>query len=304
MTELLHDQYGQVLTIVLGLALVGLGLLALIGIVRRPEVTSYRAVWMKFAIHMWIMTFLVTAGAFGRWAVLPVALYLAYFGWRELLQGLSVRFGDLPYANWLPVLGMAGIPFGMGSHAWELLSGGLLTGWLVLTVPMLAARRPPALTLMLAAGLGTLLITLPLTLLLFTDLSYPHFAFLILVIMAHDGFSEGLGRLGGKTAIWPHISPNKTVMGSVGGLAGCLAIALSARVLLVDWPLAQVVLVAGLIAIVGSLGDLVASSIKREAGIKDFSQLIPYHGGVLDRFDSLLFATPMFLVLSRWIGAS
>lgn len=303
MTPILHGQYGTVLGVIAVLVAIGLAIVLAIGAFRRPDPHKYREVWKKYLVHVAIMGFLVSVGAFGRWALLPVVLYLCYFGWRELCFAVRQRFGETVESQWLPLAGLVGVPFGMGQQGWDLLTGLVLTVWLALLFPMLVLRRPPAMPAMLTAGLGSLLITLPLAMLLFVEIAYPLFAFLVVVVMAHDGFSEGFGRLGGKKAIWPKISPNKTYVGSIGGMTGGTLVALGLAPLLPLTPLWQVALLAATIALVGSLGDLIASSLKREAGLKDFSTLIPFHGGILDRFDSLLFATPVFLVVTKWMGA-
>ena len=115
-------------------------------------------------------------------------------------------------------------------------------------------------------------------------------ALLYLCICAFDGFSQVAGQLIGKRGLAPAISPAKTVEGTLGGLvAATLVAALVAEPLGIG-PL-RAALTAPPICFAGLTGDLLASWIKRRAGIKDFSQLIPGHGGFLDRFDSWLFAS-------------
>lgn len=102
------------------------------------------------------------------------------------------------------------------------------------------------------------------------------------------------GRLFGKTKLCPKVSPKKTVEGSIGGLLGatifCGVFGIIANKYGVDVPVYHFFIIGGLCGIFSQFGDLVASSVKRYVGIKDYSHLIPGHGGILDRFDSILFS--------------
>lgn len=111
------------------------------------------------------------------------------------------------------------------------------------------------------------------------------FSFLVLSIF--DSFSQITGQLWGRTKILPEISPNKTL----GGLIGGSLIAMASALLLHDlWPgtYSRSLLVAAGIVIFAFAGDLAASFYKRKYHVKDYSNLIPGHGGFLDRFDSLI----------------
>ena len=94
--------------------------------------------------------------------------------------------------------------------------------------------------------------------------------------------------------LWPAISPGKTISGSLGGLVGGVvgAVLIGAILLARDASLGRFVLVGLVISLAGQLGDLVESAYKRSAGVKDSGNLLPGHGGVLDRIDSILFAAP------------
>lgn len=111
------------------------------------------------------------------------------------------------------------------------------------------------------------------------------FAYLILCIF--DGFSQVSGQLFGKTKLFPKVSPNKTVEGLVGG---ALIAILSAFVFkdLITAPQINAILIAVVVVIFAFIGDTVKSIYKRKYNVKDFSNLIPGHGGFLDRFDSLI----------------
>ncbi len=120
------------------------------------------------------------------------------------------------------------------------------------------------------------------------------FIVLLAVIWAGDTFALAGGRTFGKTKFAPVLSPKKTNEGAAAGLLGGLAVGvLLQHFLFPDLPLRHVIITSILVGFFGQLGDLAESMLKRAAEIKDSSQLIPGHGGVLDRMDSLLFAFPV-----------
>lgn len=129
------------------------------------------------------------------------------------------------------------------------------------------------------------------------------------VAFASDTGAYFVGRAFGKHKLIPDISPNKTVEGAIGGVifsaifAALFAYAF-ARIRGYYRPVVfcRVAFVAGIVgSIVGQFGDLTASAIKRSVGIKDFGRLFPGHGGVLDRFDSVIFIAPYILYLKYQI---
>ena len=132
------------------------------------------------------------------------------------------------------------------------------------------------------------------------DLSLSNFLYLILITIMTDTFALFSGKLIGKHKLCEKISPNKTIEGAVGGsIAGTIIATLfymfvinnSANVFLV-------IIITLLLTIIGQIGDLLFSSIKRYYKIKDFSNLIPGHGGILDRIDSLIFVVLTYILLS------
>jgi phosphatidate cytidylyltransferase len=139
------------------------------------------------------------------------------------------------------------------------------------------------------AGAGTALVSLP-----------------ILLTWSTDVGAYTFGRAFGKKKLIPSVSPGKTVEGAVGGLGLAIVICLL-YVRFILMPYAQLgltiqgaVLFAIVVSVAAQVGDLAESLLKREAGIKDSSRIIPGHGGILDRFDSILFVMPIaFLLLGR-----
>jgi phosphatidate cytidylyltransferase len=125
--------------------------------------------------------------------------------------------------------------------------------------------------------------------------------FAALVIWACDTLAYVVGILVGRRRLLPHISPAKTRAGAIGGLAGgALAGWACAQTFLVIITPATGALMGLVAALLGQLGDLVESMFKRDAGLKDSARLLPGHGGVLDRVDSLLFSVPILYYWFRF----
>jgi phosphatidate cytidylyltransferase len=118
---------------------------------------------------------------------------------------------------------------------------------------------------------------------------------LIATVVVSDTAQYYSGRAFGRRPLAPAISPKKTIEGAVGGLiAATLFMALAGRLV---FPFARpisLMVLASAIVLLGIGGDLFESRLKRVAGLKDSSGLIPGHGGILDRVDALIFATPAF----------
>jgi phosphatidate cytidylyltransferase len=125
---------------------------------------------------------------------------------------------------------------------------------------------------------------------------------LILVVQGSDFLQYVVGRLIGRHPLAPAVSPKKTWEGLLGGLLGATAVgwALSALTPYSGSVAAGVALAA---AVMGFLGGLAMSAIKRDAGVKDFGGLLAGHGGMLDRVDSLCFAAPVVFHITRFFYA-
>ena len=125
---------------------------------------------------------------------------------------------------------------------------------------------------------------------------------LMVTVMVSDTAQYYSGRAFGRRLLAPAISPKKTIAGAVGGFVfGGVFLALAGRWWLADAPM---LLRAGLgVAVVaaGIVGDLFESMLKRSAGVKDSSSLIPGHGGILDRIDALLFAAPIYYSVLKYL---
>ena len=116
------------------------------------------------------------------------------------------------------------------------------------------------------------------------------------LLWTNDIFAYLTGKLFGKHKLFYRISPGKTIEGSIGGLVFTI-IAVTVFAHYADWLTHSAAIGMAVIAVVfGTLGDLCESMLKRQAGVKDSGKLIPGHGGILDRFDSIMFSVPFIFV--------
>lgn len=122
--------------------------------------------------------------------------------------------------------------------------------------------------------------------------------FLLFLIWITDSGAYFVGRKYGKTKLYEAISPNKTIEGAVGGtilavVFGFIFYCVTEEI----GSLSEVLIISLVVSIFGQIGDLIESGIKRHFGVKDSGSLLPGHGGVLDRFDSIIFAFPILIFL-------
>jgi phosphatidate cytidylyltransferase len=125
--------------------------------------------------------------------------------------------------------------------------------------------------------------------------------YLLFMIWATDSGAYFIGKAIGKNKLWPEISPNKTVEGFFGGVVCALIIgvlfALSSEI---NANILSLMGITVVLSIFGQIGDLVQSAFKRHFNVKDSGNILPGHGGILDRFDSLLFVLPLLNLFHLW----
>ncbi|MBI4302582.1 MAG: phosphatidate cytidylyltransferase [Chloroflexi bacterium] len=126
--------------------------------------------------------------------------------------------------------------------------------------------------------------------------------FTLFTVFASDTSAFLVGRTWGRHPLVPHISPKKTIEGVIGGVVGALVAAfLLGSILGLPIGSGGALLLGGLSSLFGQWGDLCESMLKRSAGVKDAGQLIPGHGGILDRLDSVVFAVVVVYYYVIWV---
>lgn len=130
--------------------------------------------------------------------------------------------------------------------------------------------------------------------------AYAYLLYLLFAVELNDVAAFTCGKLLGHRQLRSNISPKKTWAGALGAVAVSLLVAWALSWTMPHFGAAEIVLMGLMVGIGGQMGDLVISVIKRDLGIKDMGTLIPGHGGVLDRIDSLIFVAPLFFHMVRW----
>ncbi|WP_269929085.1 phosphatidate cytidylyltransferase [Kocuria massiliensis] len=139
---------------------------------------------------------------------------------------------------------------------------------------------------------------LALAVLIFRDVDGPAKVFtIVLMAIGNDTWGYIAGVLFGKHPMAPKISPKKTWEGFAGSMIGSMIVGVLCALFLLHQPWWHGIVIAGLLVIVSTVGDLAESMVKREIGIKDMSNLLPGHGGVMDRLDSIVFAAAIGYVI-------
>lgn len=214
----------------------------------------------------------VTVAAF--FIAIPVQYWLVWADWYGLFAIFIPVYGFL-FVPILTVLG--GKPDGFLSRVAEMQWGLMLSVFCLSHVPALLLLDIPGFE-----GRSVLLL-----------------AFLVLVVQSSDVFQYLWGRAIGRHKLAPAISPSKTVEGLVGGVASACVVG-TFFAWITPFTLLQAALMSLLIAALGFFGGFILSAIKRDRGVKDWGKIIPGHGGILDRIDSLIFAAPVYFHFLRY----
>ncbi|SHK12179.1 phosphatidate cytidylyltransferase [Hymenobacter psychrotolerans DSM 18569] len=233
--------------------------------------------------------------------------------------------GGISLVIFAGVLGMVTVSnttdsIGQGMHyvVGDARSAGILLAGIILLLPTLLILREMAawprekqdfspFSNVGVALLGLLYVSLPMSLLsvvAFNDLGYDYrrVLALLLLVWSSDIGAYAAGKTFGKHKLAPKISPGKTWEGAIGGFLLTLAMGWAMGYLLPELSLTYRLVVAGVVAVFGPLGDLAESMLKRSVGVKDSGRIMPGHGGLLDRFDAFLFILPVLALLQLLLG--
>lgn len=256
------------------------------------------SVWRKYPAYIVInLMFIAVSWFSSTWPLLMMLLAIlgGVAAW-ELMRVLA------PTARFLP-----GVTVGLIVAAGLLKPEHFLNAWLavilaLMVILILTAPRETTGRELLALTGGGVYVPACLAAYLWIQRADPtgfRAVFLYLTIATNDAFAQIIGQLSGARPLAPRLSPAKTVEGALGGIvfAGLMGMALSA---VMGWSYLSGAGFGLTLGVAGLLGDLMASAWKRALSLKNFSGILGAQGGVLDRFDGLLFAAPVYYLLTQW----
>jgi phosphatidate cytidylyltransferase len=235
----------------------------------------------------------------GGYAFLAFALFIALFGLHEYYTMIrpyrpNLLLGYVAGAGTLVAVYFAGLSG---------LAGGLAATLVLLVVWSLRAGPGDHLTgRMGVTAFGLVWVVMGTSYLVMLRALEHGVALLLLAVGVtwfNDTFAYAVGRLVGRHRLAPRISPNKTIEGAIGGLVGSVLFAIGVKIYNPEWlSLRDAVILGVAVGVAGQLGDLLESAVKRDLRVKDSGRILPGHGGVLDRFDSIFLAG----VVTYWVA--
>lgn len=239
----------------------------------------------------------------GGYVLFFTLLCVSLIGMRELFQAMKIqeKKGNLlaltGYAGAVLYYGTLLLGFEKYGMAAVILSLVLIMLVYVFTYPKYHARQ------VMAVFFGVIYVSVMLSFIYLTR-NLPDGKFLVWLIFlcswGCDTCAYCVGMLIGKHKMAPVLSPKKSVEGAVGGVLGAALLG-AAYAAATKGPMAEYAVICAAGALISMVGDLAASAIKRNQEIKDYGTLIPGHGGILDRFDSVIFTAPVIYYLAKLV---
>jgi len=295
--------------IVLGMLVAGGLVLCLLKWGFRRDITS---LWLTYRSWL-VMAPLILGCVFaGRVAVIVFTCVLAGWGLKEFARATGL-YGDwwMTGAAYLGIVAVGATslvsqPQGEEpGHGWYglFIAMPVYTVALILLIPILRNKVQGQLQYMSLAMVGFIYIGWMFGHLAFLANATNAYGYLLYILFAtelNDVAAFTCGKLFGKRQFRSNISPNKTWGGAIGALAVSMALPWLLRFSFPHFGTTQLILTGLIVGIGGQLGDLSISVIKRDIGIKDMGALIPGHGGILDRIDSLIYVAPLFFHMAGY----
>jgi len=282
------------------IGLVGVLVMLVVQYLTRKTTNSFLTRLVSGVILVLIALMSITAGG---WVLYLVSLVLSLIGTFELYRALGIHKKEGRSVDLLELIGYISVVlyylsliYMWGSYQLFIILCALvmLMFVYVFSYPKYNARQ------IMEAYFGVIYVGVMLSYVYQTrSLEYGHYIVWLIFLCSWgcDTCAYCAGRLFGKHKMAPVLSPKKTIEGAIGGVAGATLLGLI-YALATKGPVLEYMVICLIGGLISMVGDLSASAIKRNAGIKDYGNLIPGHGGVMDRFDSVIFTAPIIYFLA------
>lgn len=300
--------------IVLSLTLLSVGSLAIFFLKKiNPQNLTFKKV--AVIIRSWwliVGTFLLALNWF-KWGIILLMFFISIVAIREYLLQSKIEYKKYLLISLSVLCGLQYLAISFGNTHVFMAMIPVFCLWLIPGLVIFRATIKD-LPLVAAVGFGLSLMIYYLShiaaLSAFSQLNFSQdlatmsVLVLVLITWSNDIFQFLAGKSLGKTKIVPEVSPNKTLAGFIGGFLGTLLLTGICANQLLNLKMQDSIYLGLMIGFTGMFGDLFFSAVKRHIGVKDFSQAIPGHGGLLDRLDSLIFTAPIYFHYLFFIARS
>ncbi|MES2920971.1 MAG: phosphatidate cytidylyltransferase [Verrucomicrobiota bacterium] len=299
----LHDPVFRVYAIfAVSLLVAGGGVLAIMGRIVKKDISS---IWKTYRSWCIIVPVFFGFMFLGRGPVIAGVTLLGLFGFKEYARATGLyRDWWMTGAVYIGIIAVGLTALMPNPHSGQ-------PGWyglfmtlpvyvvsLLILVPIISNRTKGQVQSLALSIMGFIYIGwmfLHLGYLANSPHAYGYLFYLVFAVELNDVAAFTCGRLFGKHKLRDRVSPGKTLEGALGALAFSLALPWFCQFSFPHFGTLQLVLTGLIVGVGGQLGDLAISVIKRDLGVKDMGALIPGHGGILDRLDSLIYTAPLFL---------
>lgn len=294
----------------LGILVLAGGLLFFLRRRATPSSTLLDHAWQSYRGWLFMVPVTVAALFLGREATIVYFTLIAVFGFKEFARATGL------YDDWFMTGGVYLGILAVGAAALAQDPALETPGWYglfmalpvyviagLLAIPILRNRAQGQLQMLALALVGFVYLGWMFAHLAFlanARHAYSYVCYLLFAVQLNDVAAYVTGKLFGRHPLRSNISPKKTWEGSFGALAVSLALPWALWFTFPHFGPLELVLTGLIVGVGGQLGDLAISVIKRDLGIKDMSAVIPGHGGILDRIDSLIYTAPIFLHATRY----
>lgn len=270
--------------------------------------------WIRLRSGVILVAFMIVIMILGGYPLAGVLAAVSLTGLMELYRVMNIHKTVLGFAGYaFCLLWYAAVVFGKGIFEFGKVMPLFAAAYILIVLAVYVLSFPKyKFDQMMTAFFGIFYVAVTLSYIYLVRIQ-PHGRYCVWLVFlcswGADTSAYVFGKLFGKHHVAPVLSPKKTLEGCIGGVFGAAALSALFAVIFKEQlvssfsrPVLSFIIIAAIASVVSMIGDLAASAIKRDKEIKDYGKLIPGHGGILDRFDSVIFIAPIVYYLLQYLG--